>query len=123
MGDSTNQNQANQGPSSSSENSIPSSSSSVPPPTQDEKYSGSMSDYCKLLENWMTKVYWQRVTATSAYYTALSIINPGGFQQHPIPPQANGFPPNNPFPHQQQPNGFNNNNNVGHQPNYPPHQG
>lgn len=41
-----------------------------------EPFSGTMTEYCKLLESWLTNAYWQRTCATSAYYTALSCMHP-----------------------------------------------
>jgi len=42
-------------------------------------YNGDMTEYCKSLENWLWKAYWQRTCATSAYFTALSLLNPSPF--------------------------------------------
>jgi len=55
---------------------------SSPPPTPSQLdpaykgYTGSMSEYCSELDNWLQRAHLQRECAVSAYYTALSLMFP-----------------------------------------------
>lgn len=65
------------------------SASSYPPTTEYKPYDGNMGDYCKQLENWLGRAYWQRECAVSAYYTALGMMYPSrgmsGYQNGNVP--------------------------------------
>jgi len=86
MADAAGENAAPQRPAPASSASMSSTSSGLPgttttltppPPNVDYKpYDGNMGDYCKQLENWLSRAYWQRECAVSAYYTALGMMYP-----------------------------------------------
>jgi uncharacterized RDD family membrane protein YckC len=63
-------------PSTSSSTTTTSSSADTQVPQEYTGYNGDMRAYCKSLENWLWRAYWQREVAVSAYFTALSTVYP-----------------------------------------------